>query len=188
MRRGFAVIPSLCCLVNLGLVQPNPAAGAGAFVRFFANQKVGQEITVTGGFRRFPNRGKRRYFVNNARTGEVEYVEYYGMTMVPSLVVGKGSVSMKASLMAKMLLFYSDPALVSDIPLQGDSYWFTGTLIGYQYGTTGITRGMGMGGDPYILLKSVSAKPPEDLPAAPSGSSPEEASPSHPPSAESPSP
>ena len=188
MRRGFAVIPSLCCLVSLGLAQPNPAAGAGAFVRFFANQKVGQEITVTGGFRRFPNRGKRRYFVNNTRTGEVEYVEYYGMTMVPSLVVGKGSVSMKASLMAKMLLFYSDPALVSDIPLQGDSYWFTGTLIGYQYGTTGITRGMGMGGDPYILLKRVSAKPPEDLPAAPSGSSPEEASPSHPPSAESPSP
>ena len=188
MRLGSVVILSLCCLTGSVFVQPNPAAGAGAFVRFFANQKVGQEITVTGGFRRFPNRDKRRYFVNNTRTGEVEYVEYYGMTMVPSLVAGKGSVSMKASLMARVLLFYSDPALVSDIPLQGDSYWFTGTLIGYQYGTTGITRGMGTGGDPYILLKSVSAKPPEDLPVAPSGSSPGEASPSRPPSAESPSP
>ena len=187
MRRGFAAIVFLCCLTGSALVQPNPAAGAGAFVRFFANQEVGQEITVTGGFRRFPNKGKRRYFVTNARTGAVEYVEYYGMTMVPSLVVGKGSVSMKASLMAKMLLFYSDPALVADIPLVGESYWFTGTLIGYQYGTTGITRGMGMGGDPYILLKSVSAKPPEDLPTPPPASSSGEGSSRHPPGAESPS-
>lgn len=186
MRRGLAVTFPLCCLVSLGLVQPPPAAGAGAFVRFFANQEVGQEITVTGGFRRFPHKGKRRYFVTNARTGAVEYVEYYGMTMIPSLVVGKGSVSMKASLMAKMLLFYSDPALVADIPLVGETYWFTGTLIGYQYGTTGITRGMGMGGDPYILLKSVSAKPPEDLPVPPPAASSGEDAPRHPPDTESP--
>lgn len=186
MRRGFAAIVFLCCLTGSALVQPNPAAGAGAFVRFFANQEVGQEITVTGGFRRFPNKGKRRYFATNARTGAVEYVEYYGMTMVPSLVVGKGSVSMKASLMAKMLLFYSDPALVADIPLKGETYWFTGTLIGYQYGATGITRGMGMGGDPYILLKRVSAKPPEDLPTPPPASSPEEGAPPRPPGTESP--
>ena len=140
---------------------------ADAFVRFFANQKVGQEITVTGGFRRFPDRDKRRYFIRDTQTGDVEYVEYYGMTMLPTLVVGNGAVSMKASIMDKMLLFYSDRDIVKDIPLKGESYWFTGTLIGYQYGTMGITRGMGIGGDPYILLRSVSANPPDHLPSPP---------------------
>ena len=139
---------------------------ADAFVRFFANQKIGQEITVTGGFRRFPDQDKRRYFIRDRQTGEVEYVEYYGMTMLPTLVVGNGTVSMKASVMDRILLFYSDRDLVKDIPLNGESYWFTGTLIGYQYGTMGITRGMGIGGDPYILLRSVSATPPE-TPALP---------------------
>jgi len=41
-------------------------------------------------------------------TGDVEYMEYFGMTMVPKLVVGNGSVSIKASLMDKMLLLYFD--------------------------------------------------------------------------------
>ncbi len=147
----------------LGMVffYPSAEVWADAFVRFFANQKVGQEITVTGGFRRFPDRDKRRYFIRDRQTGEVEYVEYYGMTMLPTLVVGNGVVSMKASIMDRILLFYADRALVKDIPLKGESYWFTGTLIGYQYGTMGITRGMGIGGDPYILLRSVSATPPE---------------------------
>ncbi len=139
---------------------------ADAFVRFFANQKIGQEITVTGGFRRFPDQDKRRYFIRDRQTGEVEYVEYYGMTMLPTLVVGNGTVSMKASIMDRILLFYSDRDLVKDIPIKGESYWFTGMLIGYQYGTMGITRGMGIGGDPYILLRSVSAAPPE-TPALP---------------------
>lgn len=164
-RRGRAAMATCCCLISLVFLRPHAAVGAGAFVRFFANQEVGQEITVTGGFRRFPNKGKRRYFFENAETGEVEYVEYYGMTIVPSLVVGKGSVSMKASLITKMLLFYADPELVEDIPLKGESYWFTGTLIGYQYGAMGITRGMGVGGDPYILLESISAEPPEGVPS-----------------------
>ena len=145
----------------LGMVffYPSAEVRADAFVRFFANQKVGQEITVTGGFRRFPDRDKRRYFIRDRQTGEVEYVEYYGMTLLPTLVVGNGAVSMKASIMDRILLFYADRELVKDIPLKGESYWFTGTLIGYQYGTMGITRGMGIGGDPYILLRSVSATP-----------------------------
>ena len=149
--------------IGTAFFYPSAEARANAFVRFFANQKVGQEITVTGGFRRFPDQDKRRYFIRDSQTGEVEYVEYYGMTMLPTLVVGNGTVSMKASIMARMLLFFSDRDLVKDIPLKGETYWFTGTLIGYQYGTMGITRGMGIGGDPYILLRSVSATPPDTL-------------------------
>jgi len=73
-------------------------------------------------------------------TGDVEYMEYFGMTIVP---------------------LYFDQGQVKDLPLKGESFWFTGTLIGYQYGATGITRGVGVGGDPYILLRSVSGQPPE---------------------------
>lgn len=158
---------SLCLLTGYALLCPNSVTWADAFVRFFAQQKVGQKITVTGGFRRFPTRQKKQYFMRDSMTGDVEYMEYFGMTMVPTLVVGNGSVSIKASLMDKMLLLYFDQSQVKDLPLQGESFWFTGTLIGYQYGTTGITRGMGVGGDPYILLRSVSAQPPEDLPMPP---------------------
>ena len=163
MRVGRTATLWLHLFTGMALLYPSAEAWADAFVRFFAEQKVGQEITVTGGFRRFPDLDKRRYFIRDRRTGDVEYVEYYGMTMLPTLVVGNGSVSMKASIMDRILLFYSDRALVKDIPLKGESYWFTGTLIGYQYGTMGITRGMGIGGDPYILLRSVSATPPERL-------------------------
>ena len=164
MSNSCALDPSLHGAVFL---YPSAEVWADAFVRFFANQKVGQEITVTGGFRRFPDRDKRRYFVRSPQTGDVEYVEYYGMTMLPTLVVGNSAVSIKASIMDRMLLFYSDQDIVKDIPLKGESYWFTGTLIGYQYGTMGITRGMGIGGDPYILLRSVSATPPDNLPPPP---------------------
>ena len=156
-------------IIGMAFFYPSAEAQADALVRFFANQKIGQEITVTGGFRRFPDRDKRRYFIRDGRTGEVEYVEYYGMTMLPTLVVGNGTVSMQASIMDRILLFYADRDLVKDIPLKGESYWFTGTLIGYQYGTMGITRGMGIGGDPYILLRSVSATPPETPTLPPQG-------------------
>lgn len=167
MRVGWAATLWLYLLTGIAFLSLGTEVRANGFVRFFANQKIGQEIIVTGGFRRFPDRDKRRYFVRDRQTGEVEYVEYYGMTMLPTLVVGNGTVSMKASIMTRMLLFYSDRALVKDIPLKGESYWFTGTLIGYQYGTMGITRGMGVGGDPYILLRSVSANPPDTLPLPP---------------------
>ena len=149
--------------IGMAFFYPSAEVRADALVRFFANQKIGQEITVTGGFRRFPDRDKRRYFIRDRQTGAVEYVEYYGMTMLPTLVVGNGTVSMPASIMDRILLFYADRELVKDIPLKGESYWFTGTLIGYQYGAMGITRGMGIGGDPYILLRSVSANPPDTV-------------------------
>jgi len=100
-------------------------------------------------------------------TGDIEYMGYFGMTLVPTLVVGNSSASIKASLIDKMLLLYFDQGQVKDLRLKGESFWFTGTPIGYQYGTTGITRGMGVGGDPYILLRSVLAQPPEDLPIPP---------------------
>ncbi len=163
MRAAWAATLWLHLLTGITLLSLGTEVRANALVRFFANQEIGQEIIVTGGFRRFPDRDKRRYFIRNSQTGEVEYVEYYGMTLLPTLVVGNGTVSLKASIMARMLLFFSDRALVKDIPLKGESYWFTGTLIGYQYGTMGITRGMGIGGDPYILLRSVSATPPDTL-------------------------
>ena len=166
MRVGWAATLWLHLLTGITFLSLGTEVRANALVRFFANQKIGQEITVTGGFRRFPDQDKRRYFIRDRQTGEVEYVEYYGMTMLPTLVVGNGTVSMKASVMDRILLFYADRDLVKDIPLKGESYWFTGTLIGYQYGTVGITRGMGIGGDPYILLRSVSATPPE-TPALP---------------------
>ena len=167
MRVGWAATLWLHLLTGIAFLSLDTEVRANGFVRFFANQKIGQEIIVTGGFRRFPDQDKRRYFVRDRQTGEVEYVEYYGMTMLPTLVVGNGTVSMKASIMTRILLFYADRALVKDIPLKGESYWFTGTLIGYQYGTMGITRGMGVGGDPYILLRSVSANPPDTLPLPP---------------------
>lgn len=166
MRVGWAATLWLHLLTGITFLSLGTEVRANALVRFFANQKIGQEITVTGGFRRFPAQDKRRYFIRDRQTGEVEYVEYYGMTLLPTLVVGNGTVSMKASVMDRILLFYADRDLVKDIPLKGESYWFTGTLIGYQYGTMGITRGMGIGGDPYILLRSVSATPPE-TPALP---------------------
>ncbi len=163
MRVGWTATLWLHLFIGMAFLSLSGEAWADAFIRFFANQKVGQEIVVTGGFRRFPDRDKQRYFIQDRQTGEVEYVEYYGMTMLPTLVVGNGTVSMPASIMDRILLFYSDRELVKDIPLKGESYWFTGTLIGYQYGTMGITRGMGIGGDPYILLRNVSATPPETL-------------------------
>ncbi len=57
-------------------------------------------------------------------SGKVEYVEYYGMTMLPTLVVGNGTVAMKASIMDRMLLFYADRDIVKDIPLTGEAYWY----------------------------------------------------------------
>ena len=90
---------SLCLLTGYVLLCPNSVTWADAFVRFFVQQKVGQKIAVTGGFRRFPTRPKKQYFMRDSMTGNVEYMGYFGMTMVPTLLVGNGSVSIKASLM-----------------------------------------------------------------------------------------
>lgn len=134
---------------------------ADAFVEFFAKQKVGQEITVTGGFRKFGY--KRQFYQRNYRTGEVQYYDYFGMSMVPVMIIGDGSLSIVASLFDTMLLVYSDENIVKDLPEEGENLWFTGILIGYQYGSSGITSGARSGGDPYILLKRISKEPPQGL-------------------------
>lgn len=134
---------------------------ADAFVEFFAKQKVGQEITVTGGFHKFGY--KRHFYQRDHKTGEVQYFDYFGMSMVPTTVIGDGALSIKASLFDTMLFVYVDEALVEDLPQEGENIWFTGTLIGYQYGSNGITSGALSGGDPYILLKHVSKEPPHGL-------------------------
>jgi len=150
---------TFCGSVALLILLLSAPVWADAFVEFFAKQKVGQEITVTGGFRRFSY--KRHFFQRNDKTGEVQYYDYFGMSMVPTQVVGDGSLSIKASLFDTMLFVYQDEALVKDLPEQGQDLWFTGELIGYQYGISGITSSARSGGDPYILLKRISKQPPE---------------------------
>jgi hypothetical protein len=144
------------------------SAWADAFVNFFSKQKVGQEITVTGGFRRFSY--KRKFFRRNYKTGEVEHFEYFGMSMVPTKIIGDGSLSLPASLFDTMLFVYPDEELVKDLPETGENLWFTGTLIGFQYGINGITDGALSGGDPYILLKRISREPPQESPPSSSQS------------------
>jgi len=144
-------------LALLALLWTSPV-WADAFVEFFTKQKVGQEITVTGGFRRFHY--KRRFYQRDHRTGEVQYFDYFGLSMVPTTIIGDGTLSIVASLFDTMLFVYADEALVNDLPEEGENLWFTGTLIGYQYGINGITSGALSGGDPYILLKHISKEPP----------------------------
>ena len=153
------VIVVAALLGVMPIVGPQPSM-ASQFLRFFSNQKVGQEITVTGGHRHFPSREKRRYFIHKVGEGAGEYVEYYGMTIVPTFLAGNGSISITPSLWDKMLILYVAKDMVKRIPEKGDSLWFTGTLIGYQYGTMGITKIMNTGGQPYLLLDRVSANPP----------------------------
>ncbi len=133
-------------------------AWADAFVRFLYQQKVGQEMTVTGYFRRFSY--KKQFFRRDDKTGNVEYFEFYGMSMVPTQIIGNGSLSMRANALDSVLFLYPDQELVKDLPEQGANLWFTGTLLGFQYGISGITSAPGSGGDPYILLKRVSTQPP----------------------------
>jgi hypothetical protein len=136
---------------------------ADEFVKFLAKQQVGQEITVTGGFRRFSY--KKRFYRRDDKTGEVENFEYFGMTMVPTMIIGNGKLLLRANVIDSMLLLYPDPELVKDLPEQGENLWFTGTLIGFQYGISGIINSPFSGGDPYILLKRISAiAPPEAYP------------------------
>jgi hypothetical protein len=146
------------CTVVACTLLVSAQAWADAFVEFFTKQKVGQEITVTGGFRKFHY--KRRFYERNHRTGDVKYYEYFGMSMVPTQIFGVGSLAQKASLHDTILFVYADETLVKDLPEEGQDVWFTGTLIGYQYGINGITSGALSGGDPYILLTRVSKEPP----------------------------
>ncbi|HJY81547.1 MAG TPA: hypothetical protein VKK81_10755, partial [Candidatus Binatia bacterium] len=67
-----------------------------------------------------------------------------------------------ASLFDTMLFVYPDEELVKDLPETGEDLWFTGTLIGFQYGISGIINSAFSGGDPYILLKRISHEPPQE--------------------------
>lgn len=156
------------CLVVLCF---STSVGADEFVNFIAKQKIGHTITVTGGFRRFSY--KKRFFQRDIQTGNVEYFEYYGITLVPTMIIGNGKLSLRANVIDSMLLLYSDEELVKDLPEQGENLWFTGTLIGFQYGISGIITSPYSGGDPYILLTGVS-------PVAPSEAYPKDTTPSAP--------
>ena len=132
---------------------------ANPFLDFFAQQKMGQEITLTGGFRRFSY--KRQFFQRDHKTGKVEYFTYFGTTIIPTQIIGNGSLSLQANPLDMIVLLYPDQDLVEDLPERGNNIWFTGTLIGFQYGVSGITDALGIGGPPYILLKRVSTWPPD---------------------------
>lgn len=140
-------------------------AWADAFVNFLLKQKVGQAITATGSFRRFSY--KKQFFRRDDKTGDVEYFDYFGMTLVPTTIIGDGSLSQKASRLDTVLFLYADEELVKDLPEQGENLWFTGTLIGFQYGISGIISSPASGGDPYILLKRISTQPPPDITPSP---------------------
>ena len=154
------------CAVIVCIFLLSTQTWADPFVEFFTKQKVGQAITVTGGFRKFTY--KRQFYERNYKTGDVKYYEYFGMSMVPTQIFGNGSLALKASLHDTILFVYTDETLVKDLPEEGQDVWFTGTLIGYQYGINGITTGALSGGDPYILLTGVSQWPPQEaLPIPP---------------------
>jgi hypothetical protein len=154
------IVRGSICILVLCL---NASVWADEFVNFFAKQQVGQEITVTGGFRRFSY--QKHFFRRDSHTGEVENFYYFGITMVPTMIIGNGTLSLHANVIDSMLLVYTDPELVKDLPEQGENLWFTGTLIGFQYGISGIITSPFSGGDPYVLLKRISPlAPPEAYP------------------------
>ncbi|HEV8715417.1 MAG TPA: hypothetical protein VGX03_21630 [Candidatus Binatia bacterium] len=155
-------------VIVLTLLSSGPAWTADAFVRFFALQRVGQEITLTGRFQRFNY--KRQFFERNDKTGEVRYFDYFGMTLTPTRILGSGAFSQEANKLDSVLFLYPDEELVKDLPEQGEDLWFTGTLIGYQYGISGITNSVFSGGAPYILLQRVSPQPPPEAPPSSSQS------------------
>ena len=133
---------------------------ADEYLNFLAKQQVGQEITVTGGFRRFFD--KKHFFRRNDKTSEVENFDFFGMTMTPTMIIGNGTLSLRANAINFMLLLYPDEEIVKDLPEQGSELWFTGTLIGFQYGVSGITSSPFSGGGPYLLLKRLSTVPPPE--------------------------
>lgn len=133
---------------------------ADEYLNFLAKQQVGQEMTVTGGFRRFSD--KKHFFHRNDKTGEVENFDFFGMTLTPTVLIGNGTLSLRANAINFMLLLYPDEDIVKDLPEQGSELWFTGTLIGFQYGVSGIITSPYSGGGPYLLLKRLSTVPPPE--------------------------
>ena len=125
---------------------------ADPFVNFFRQQKIGQEIKVQGPFRRDSH--QKNLFKKDDKTGQVEYYTFFDTVILPTHLMGNGSLTQKARGLDAVVVFYPDESMVKDLPVQGDNVWFIGTLLGYQYGVEGITLDVGTGGPPYILLKS----------------------------------
>ena len=159
MVRPFSELCGNAALVSLLVSMPSWAASP--FANFFVQQTVGQEMTMTGAFSRFPT--TRRFFRRDQQTGEVEYFTFLGASIVPTTIIGNGALSQEPRALDSLLLLYPDEAVVKDLPQAGDKIWFTGTLLGYQHGASGITKAFGIGGTPYILLQGFSTQAPDTL-------------------------
>ncbi len=147
--------------VLIMLVVGTPVRVAACFADFFQQQKVGQEMTLTGEFYRFPQ--TRRFFRRDYKTRRVDYFTFFSVAVVPTTIIGNGAMSQEARPIDSLLLLFPAEELVRDLPQTGDKIWFTGTLLGYQYGSSGITEAFGIGGMPYILLKRFSDQAPDSL-------------------------
>ena len=90
----------------------------------------------------------------------MDYFTFFGVEVVPTTIIGNGTLSQEPRQIDSLLLLYPDEELVRDLPEAGDQIWFTGTLLGYQHGASGITEAFGIGGMPYILLKGFSDQAP----------------------------
>ena len=146
------------CVTLVMLVAGTPMRVAACFADFFPKQQVGQEMTLTGQFYRFSY--ARRFFRHDPKTGQVDYFTFFGVEVVPTTIIGDGTLSQEPKQIDSLLLLYHDEELVRDLPEKGDKIWFTGTLLGYQHGASGITSAFGIGGMPYILLKGFSDQAP----------------------------
>lgn len=146
------------CVTLVMLVAGTPMRVAACFADFFPKQQVGQEMTLTGQFYRFSY--ARRFFRRDPQTGQVDYFTFFGVEVVPTTIIGDGTLSQEPKQIDSLLLLYPDEELVRDLPEKGDKIWFTGTLLGYQHGASGITSAFGIGGMPYILLKGFSDQAP----------------------------
>lgn len=162
MVRPFSGLCGSVALVSLLVGIPSWAASS--FAKFFVQQKVGQEMAMTGAFFRFPT--TRRFFRRDQQTGKVEYFTFFGASIVPTTIIGNGALSQEPRPLDALLLLYPDEAVVKDLPETGDKIWFTGTLLGYQHGASGITEAFGIGGTPYILLQGFSTRAPDTLDAS----------------------
>ena len=149
------------CAVLVTLVAGTPVRVAACFADFFQQQQVGQEITLTGEFYRFPR--TRRFFRRSEKTGHVDYFTFFGVSVVPTTIIGNGTMAQGARPIYSLLLLFPDETLVRDLPQTGARVWFTGTLLGYQHGASGITKVFSIGGLPYILLKHFSDQAPDSL-------------------------
>ena len=149
------------CVTLVMFVAGTPMRVAARFADFFPKQKVGQEMTLTGQFHRLSY--ARRFFRRDHQTGQVEYFTFFGVEVVPTTILGDGTMSQEPRRIDSLLLLYPDEELLRDLPEAGEQVWFTGRLLGYQHGASGITSVFSIGGMPYILLERFSRQAPDRL-------------------------